>query len=325
MIKTIENYSFFDKRSCSIKMDLAASNGNYAKLIETAKLPQVVAQFKSTDFACSMDFFVQRAVYWSKRLFGKERAKHPWMPTPSEDVDDDDENIKLSNICQQRRKRCHDCSNAYANSGLLPSIVPQSLPWMDSDIRLVDSTPKGILSHYSWTQIENEIRLGHMKFLKDLKSQGKSVVPYMIKSFSYCKYKMCGVIEVACKGDASKIRNELIPLLELSVKIKAMLNSDQPVPVVTTVASPDYDVYSIDDFVEMLKMVNPVIEKEQFQVVETVLKDSGGRQLFIRTSTKVVNYIREKGYVLELAVGETVFDKRIEFVGGQHVYSKDKQ
>jgi hypothetical protein len=58
--------------------------------------------------------------------------------------------------------------------------------------------------------------------------------------------------------------------------------------------------------------------------VETVLKDSGGRQLFIRTSTKVVNYIREKGYVLELAVGETVFDKRIEFVGGQHVYSKDK-
>ncbi len=67
------------------------------------------------------------------------------------------------------------------------------------------------------------------------------------------------------------------------------------------------------------------LDKELFEVVETVVKDSGGRQLFIRTSTKVVQYLREKGYVLELAVGKTVFDKRIEFVAGQYVYSKDMQ
>jgi hypothetical protein len=104
-----------------------------------------------------------------------------------------------------------------------------------------------------------------------------------------------------------------------------MLNSDKPFPVVTTVACPDYDVYSTEDFIEMMKMVNPILDTELFEVVETVVKDSGGRQLFIRTSTKVVQYLRDKGYVLELAVGETVFDKRIEFVAGQYVYSKDMQ
>jgi hypothetical protein len=99
-----------------------------------------------------------------------------------------------------------------------------------------------------------------MKFLKDIKSQEKSVVSYMIKRLYYCERKRCGVIEVACKGDASKIRNELIPFLELLVKIKDMLNSDKPFPVVTTVAAPEYNVYLIEDFVEMLKMVNPIFE-----------------------------------------------------------------
>jgi hypothetical protein len=81
----------------------------------------------------------------------------------------------------------------------------------------------------------------------------------------------------------------------------------------------------MQDFVEMIKMVNPVVEKEVFDVIETVVKDSGGRQIFIRTTKRVVQYIREKKFVLEMAVGETVFDKRIEFVDGQHVSSKDRR
>ncbi len=296
----------------------------YAKLIETAKLPPVVQQIKSTDVACSMDFFVQRAVYWRKRLFATKRVQHsPKTPSVANVGRHDD--IKVNPGRLLKRRRCNGCSNAYVNSGL-PSIIPQSLPWSDKEIRLVDATPKGVLSEYSWKKIEKEIRQGHLQFLKETrKKQQQSVVDYMIKSVSYCKDKMCAVIEVAGKGDASKIRNELIPFLQLPVKIKAMLNSDKPFPVVTTVACPDYDVYSTEDFIEMMKMVNPILDKELFEVVETVLKDSGGRQLFIRTSTKVVQYIREKGYVLELAVGETIFDKRIEFVAGQYVYSKEVQ
>jgi hypothetical protein len=302
---------------------MEGSAAQYAKLVETAKLPPVVQQIKATDVACSMDFFVQRAVYWRKRLFATKRVQQsPQTPSVQNVARHDD--IKVTPGRLLKRRRCNGCSHAYVNSGL-PSIIPQSLPWLDKEIRLVDATPKGVLSEYSWKQIEKEIRHGHLQFLKAIRKQQKSVVDYMIKSVSYCKDKMCAVIEVAAKGDASKIRNEMIPFLELPVKIKAMLNSDKPFPVVTTVACPDYDVYSIEDFIEMMKMVNPILDTELFEVVETVVKDSGGRQLFIRTSTKVVQYLRDKGYVLELAVGETVFDKRIEFVAGQYVYSKDMQ
>jgi hypothetical protein len=295
---------------------------NIANLLDNAKLPPIVEQLKTTDVASTLEFFMERAIYWKKRSFGKERLQHP-PPTPHDSASVDDKAV----IVNERlgRKRCYGCrNNSFVNANL-PSILPKSLPWLDKEIRLVDCTPNAILSQYSWNQIENEIRLGHMKFLKECKGMQKSVVPYMIKRLYYCPDKMCGVIEVACKGDAYKIRNELIPLLELPVKIKAMLYSDQPFPVVTTVACADYDVYSIEDFVDMLKMVNPVVEKEVFHVIETVVKDTGGRQIFIRTTKTVVQYIREKGFVLDLAVGETVFDKRIEFMDGQHVSSKDRR
>jgi hypothetical protein len=296
---------------------------NIANLIDNAKLPPVVQQIKSTDFASSMDFFVQRAVYWSKRSFNKERLQHP--PQTRQDQGNVDAKV-IVNERLGKRKRCYGCrNNAFDVHAKLPSILPKSLPWLDKEIRLVDSTPNGLLSQYSWNLIENEIRQGHMKLLREIKGKQQTVVPYMIKRLYYCEAKMCGVIEVACKGDAYKIRNELIPLLELSVKIKAMLNTDEPFPVVTTLASPDYDAYSMQDFVEMIKMVNPVVEKEVFDVIETVVKDSGGRQIFIRTTKRVVQYIREKKFVLEMAVGETVFDKRIEFVDGQHVSSKDRR
>jgi hypothetical protein len=66
-------------RQC-IKMEGSAAQ--YAKLIETAKLPPVVQQIKATDVACSMDFFIQRAVYWRKRLFATQRVQHS-PKTPS--------------------------------------------------------------------------------------------------------------------------------------------------------------------------------------------------------------------------------------------------
>jgi hypothetical protein len=45
---------------------------------------------------------------------------------------------------------------------------------------------------------------------------------------------MRGIIEVGPEGDASKFRNLVAPFLNLSIKVKALLKSDKPQPVVTT-------------------------------------------------------------------------------------------
>jgi hypothetical protein len=125
------------------------SSSKYAHLFENSILLSVDPQLNG-DITSGLDFFVQQSEYRTARLFGKERQlQHPPPTPPEADIDD---SLKVINRQQIKRKRCNgNCSNkAFVNSGLLPSIMPQSLPWIDKEIRLVDTTLKGILSQYSW-------------------------------------------------------------------------------------------------------------------------------------------------------------------------------
>ncbi len=220
-----------------------------------------------------------------------------------------------------KRKRGQDSDSAFNNSGL-QSILPQSLPWNDNEIRLVGAsplTPQEVLSETSWLRIYNDILQSHKNFIKQVRSAKQPVTPYFIKRMHYCQAKMCGVIEVAPQGDVARFRNEVIPFLDLPIKIKALLKSDM-MPVVKTFASQTYEVYSSEDYIEFLKMVHPTIKNEPFKVIRTIMKGSG-RQFFIRTSQTVVEYIRAKGFKLQHVVGYTIFEQHIEFVEVEQVFS----
>jgi hypothetical protein len=72
------------------------NSSKYAHLLENSILPPVVPQLNG-DITSGLDFFVQRSVYRSGRLFGKERVQHPPATPPEVDVD----GIKANVNCQQ--------------------------------------------------------------------------------------------------------------------------------------------------------------------------------------------------------------------------------
>lgn len=221
------------------------------------------------------------------------------------------------------RKRAKGGLNPFMKS-ILPSILPHSLPWNENEIRLVDTTPIRTLSKWSWQVVEKEIVVGHDMFLQGKRERNEDVTPYVVKCMYYCEDMMCGVIEVASIGDVVKFRDDVIPFLELTIRITALLRNDKSFPVVAMFASQFYDIFPTERILEMLKMLHPVFEKQgAVDVLETNVLQSG-RQFNIRTSPEVLQYIRLNNFVLQLPIGEAIFHKRTEFISGETVTSKQR-
>ncbi len=140
------------------------------------------------------------------------------------------------------RKRAKGGLNPFMKS-ILPSILPQSLPWNENEIRLVDTTPIRTLSKWSWQVVEKEIVVGHDMFLQGKRDRNEDVTPYVVKCMYYCEDMMCGVIEVASIGDVVKFRDDVIPFLQLTIRITGLLRTDKSFPVVTMFASQFSDIF----------------------------------------------------------------------------------
>jgi hypothetical protein len=223
-----------------------------------------------------------------------------------------------------KRKTIGNGISAFDTVADLQSIYPQSLPWNEDEIRLVDSSSQGVLQEESWYLIDAAIMECHKRFIKEVRGRDEPITPYLMKRLYYCREMMCGVIQVASPSDVRKFRKDFIPYMHLPIQVKGLLKTDNRVPLVTTFASQTYKTYSDDEYIEMLKMVHPLIAGEVFKVILSKKKDLG-RQLFIQTSHRVVKYILANGYRLQHAVGEAIFERRIEFVADEYVYSKDPQ
>jgi hypothetical protein len=160
-------------------------------------------------------------------------------------------------------------------------------------------------------------------FLQGKRERNEDVTPYVVKCMYYSEEMMCGVIEVASLGDVVKFREEVIPFLDLTIRITSLLRSDKSFPVVAMFGSQFYNIFPTERIVEMLKMLHPVFEQEGVDVLETNVLQSG-RQFNIRTSPVVIQYIWLNNFVLQLPIGKAIFHKRTEYVLGETVTSKDR-
>jgi hypothetical protein len=168
--------------------------------------------------------------------------------------------------------------------------------------------------------METDLLQSHAAFLMHLYNQDESVLPFLIQRIYYHTEILCGIIEVAPEADAETFRNRVIPMLELPVQLKALVNTDSWVPIVSAFTPQVYQAYSPEVYVNLLKIVNPLLAQEAFDLHHTVLRENG-RQLYFRTTPTVLEFIRSNSYIIRHALGQTIFNRRAEYEPNVEIFT----
>jgi hypothetical protein len=187
-----------------------------------------------------------------------------------------------------------------------------SKPWGEKEIRFFDNDVKKTLNRSLWKLLEQQIMQGHIRFLKSLRDQGEPAAAFLMSRLSFDHDLGCGIIEVQQEVDVGNFRDRLVPLLRLTTKLKALIKADHKVPIMTAFAPAIYQGYENNDYVDLLKLVNPILEQERFINIKAIHREQG-TLYFFRTYERVVAYIKENNYVLKHAMGQAIFNRRIEF------------
>jgi hypothetical protein len=218
-----------------------------------------------------------------------------------------------------RKKRHHEGHRSYADVAR-PNRLHNPSIWGEKEIRLVAADPQTPLNKNVWRQLEAPILQGHGLFLRLLKSNNEPVVPFLIQRIYYNQELSCGIIEVGSNTDAATLRDRFIPILEIPIVLKALVKTDNRIPVVSAFTPQVYQAYSTDEYVDLMKIVNPILESEPFEVIQTLVKDNG-RQFFFKTTDVVLEFIRENSFIIQHALGQTIFNRRIEYEMNAEVYT----
>jgi hypothetical protein len=203
-----------------------------------------------------------------------------------------------------------------------PTRLPTSRPWGDKEIRLINADSASNLPRVIWRQMEAVLLQSHATFLKLLKEAKEQVTPFLIQRIYYSNELLCGIIEVVPEADVTIFRDRVIPMLDLPIKLKALVHTDRRIPVVSAFTPQVYQAYTPAEYVELLKMVNPLLEEETFELQQTVAKENG-RLLYFRTTPTVLEFIKSNTYILRHVLGQTIFNRRIEFEASTEVYTMD--
>jgi hypothetical protein len=118
-------------------------------------------------------------------------------------------------------------------------------------------------------------------FLKRLREQGEPLQTFLLHHLA------CGIIEVGEDADIGLFRNQVIPEMALSTKLKALVRADHKVPIITAFAPTIYQGYENNNYVNLLKLVNPLLEEEMFVNIKSIHREQG-TLYFFRTNEKVV-------------------------------------
>ncbi len=73
-----------------------------------------------------------------------------------------------------------------------------------------------------------------------------------------------------------------------------------------------YQGYENNDYVDLLKLVNPILKQEKFVNIKAIHREQGMLYFFC-TNERVVAHIKENHQVFKHALGQTIFNRRIEF------------
>ena len=195
-------------------------------------------------------------------------------------------------------------------------------PWGDKEIRLTSADSNIHLLKNKWVEFEPLIMKGFGEFLEDYQSIDSNIRPVCILRIYYDTDVRCRVIEVGAEASAEKLRDLLIPRLELPLKLKAAIKSDSQTPIVRCFVPNIYNTYSEEQYLKFLVWANPIMIGQPLEVHRVDRRDVG-RALFLQTSSTVVEYIKQNNYVLTHGFGRTQFDKKIDYISTTSVTTKD--
>lgn len=122
----------------------------------------------------------------------------------------------------------------------------------------------------------------------------------------------CGILETKIDADTATIRNTLVPLLDLPIRLKASILSDTKSPIVSAFTPSVYQTYGVAEWLELLQSYNPILSDSNFIFHEEVKKKLGSTYYF-RTTDSIVEYLKNHDWTLEHALGQTIFNQRIEY------------
>jgi hypothetical protein len=115
----------------------------------------------------------------------------------------------------------------------------------------------------------------------------------------------------------------LIPKLSLTTKLKALTKVDHRVPIMTAFVPAIYQGYENNDYVDLPKLVNPILEQERFINIKAI-HSKQGFLYFFTTNDPVVAHIKENNYVFKHVIVQTIFNRNIEFGADSDVFSGEK-
>ncbi len=190
----------------------------------------------------------------------------------------------------------------------LKSRVQPGFLWGEREIRLVITENQGTLPRSVWKSLEAAILQGHAAFLRALGAQNEPLQPFLLQKIYYHTEVFCGVIEVTEEGDAALFRDLVIPTLDLPIRLHALIKTDGRVPILSTFTPQVYHAYTTSDYVDLMKLVNPILSEKPFNIIQEEKRDHG-RLLYFKTTHTVLNYVKDKLYILPHALGQTIFNR----------------
>jgi hypothetical protein len=180
---------------------------------------------------------------------------------------------------------------------------------------MVPVDPDVPFSFNAWKSIEPIVLREHAKFLANCSEYvSREVLPRLCLQWVFFDPNLqAGVIEAKPTADPVRIRDLFLTRLDLHIRMKVLLHHDQKNPIVYTFAPQVYQIYDGETYLNQLKLLNPILEEDRFCLHKTVKKDTGVLYSFI-TTAEVVEHIVSNNYVLEHTLGQTIFNKKIDYV-----------
>ncbi len=189
--------------------------------------------------------------------------------------------------------------------------------WPDREIRFSPADPAVHLVRADWKMMEQVILRVLGRWVLRM---GQSLSPaarlaelqkYGVQRLFYDSDLHCGVIELKPDADPEVFRENILPVSELHIRMKASFIRESGLPIISAFTPSVYKTWEDSEYKGLLQMFNPILQEQPFEV-HNIVKQEVGDIFYFQTTEVVVNYIKEKKYTLEHLLGQTIFNKKIE-------------